>query len=98
MARRPSRTLADSKTALQEGAQSRGWPLPEYRVTGEEGPDHEKLFTVECWLCGERRGMAQGHSKKIAEQRAAADALQWLAEQEAPAPAGDRGDGHEAAP
>ncbi len=98
MARRPTRTLADSKTALQEAAQSRGWPLPEYRVTGEEGPDHEKLFTVECWLSGERRGVAQGHSKKIAEQRAAADTLQWLAGLEAAAPATGRAEEREAAP
>lgn len=78
---RPSHA-ADSKTALQEAAQSRGWPLPEYRLVAEEGPDHEKLFTVECWVRGERFGAAQGPSKKVAEQRAASEALAHL-----PAPA-----------
>ncbi len=68
-------SISDSKTALQEAAQSRGWALPEYRLVAQEGPDHEKVFTVECWVRGERLGAAQGPSKKVAEQRAAAAAL-----------------------
>src|SRR5262249_14143429 len=83
---RPSRAIADSKTALQETAQSRGWPLPEYRVVAEEGPDHQKVFTVECWLRGERVGVAAGASKKIAEQRAAAAALEQVGTTEGAAP------------
>jgi ribonuclease-3 len=66
---------ADAKTALQERAQARGWPLPEYRLILEEGPDHQKVFTIECWLQGRRAGTGVGESKKIAEQRAAAAAL-----------------------
>jgi ribonuclease-3 len=69
----------DSKTRLQELAQGRGWPLPEYRLTGETGPDHNKVFTVECWLSGTPAGRGEGPSKKVAEQRAAADALAGLA-------------------
>ena len=65
----------DAKTALQERAQARGWALPEYRLVGEVGPDHQKSFEVECWLCGGRAGTGVGESKKVAEQRAAAAAL-----------------------
>ncbi|HEY8020483.1 MAG TPA: ribonuclease III [Thermoanaerobaculia bacterium] len=68
----------DSKTRLQELAQARGWSLPEYRLIAEAGPDHNKTFTVECWLAGAAAGRGEGPSKKIAEQRAAADALAGL--------------------
>ena len=70
----------EAKTDLQELAQGRGWELPEYRLTGESGPDHRKIFTIECWLCGELQGRGEGESKKIAEQRAAAAALERLTE------------------
>ncbi len=72
----------DSKTRLQELAQGRGLPLPEYRLTGETGPDHSKLFTVECWLDGAAAGCGEGPSKKVAEQRAAAAALSSLPKEE----------------
>jgi ribonuclease-3 len=65
----------DAKTRLQEVAQGRGWALPEYRLAAETGPDHSKVFAVECWLQAEKVGEGEGPSKKIAEQRAAADAL-----------------------
>lgn len=71
---------AEAKTDLQELAQGRGWELPEYRLTGAAGPDHRKIFTIECWLCGELQGTGEGESKKIAEQRAAAAALARLGE------------------
>jgi len=73
---------ADAKTALQEAAQARGWPLPEYRLVAESGPDHQKVFTVECWLHGEARGVAQGETKKLAEQRAALAAYARLESEE----------------
>ena len=69
---------ADAKTRLQEHAQALGWELPEYRLVDESGPDHEKVFTVECWLHGEAAGRGEGPSKKRAEQKAAADALARL--------------------
>ena len=76
--RAPTAVDRDAKTRLQEVAQGRGWPLPEYRLVAEAGPDHSKTFTVECWLQGERAGAGEGPSKKIAEQRAAAAALSRL--------------------
>lgn len=69
---------ADAKTQLQELAQGRGWQLPEYRHIGASGPDHSKVFTVECWLSGRLAGSGEGSSKKLAEQRAAADTLASL--------------------
>ncbi|HYO14420.1 MAG TPA: ribonuclease III [Thermoanaerobaculia bacterium] len=74
--------VTDAKTQLQEVAQALGWELPEYRLAGSSGPDHSTTFTVECWLTGELAGRGEGPSKKLAEQRAAADALSRLPEQE----------------
>jgi ribonuclease III len=70
----------DAKTQLQEVSQALGWELPEYRLAGSSGPDHNKVFVVECWLAGQLGGRGEGPSKKIAEQRAAADALAKLPE------------------
>jgi ribonuclease III len=74
--------VTDAKTQLQEVAQALGWELPEYRLVASSGPDHSKTFNVECWLAGELAGQGEGPSKKLAEQRAAADALSRLPEQE----------------
>jgi dsRNA-specific ribonuclease len=71
---------ADAKTRLQEIAQARGGALPEYRLTGATGPDHSRLYRVECWLDGQLVGEGEGSSKKQAEQRAAAGALIHLQE------------------
>lgn len=76
--RRPS-FAADAKTQLQELVQAWGGELPSYRLTGATGPDHDKTFVVECWLGDEAAGRGEGPSKKIAEQRAAAQALEYLA-------------------
>jgi ribonuclease-3 len=65
----------DAKTQLQEIAQALGWDLPEYRLVDSSGPDHSKVFVVECWLNGECAGRGDGSSKKLAEQRSAAEAL-----------------------
>ncbi len=74
-----SRVLeADAKTRLQEEVQSRGWELPDYRLVAETGPDHDKRFTVECRVREKAAGRGEGRSKKVAEQRAAAEALEAL--------------------
>lgn len=79
---RTQQRVTDAKTQLQEVAQALGWDLPEYRLVGAEGPDHNKVFTVECWLNGELAGRGEGPSKKMAEQHAAADALSRLPDEE----------------
>ena len=70
----------DYKSALQERLQALGHPLPEYRVSGEAGPDHRKTFSVEVVVSGEVLGAATGKAKKEAEQEAARLALERLAE------------------
>ena len=69
----------DYKSALQERVQALGRPLPEYRIAGEAGPDHRKVFSVEVVVDGEVLGAASGRAKKEAEQEAARLALEKLA-------------------
>jgi ribonuclease-3 len=76
---RRSGAAADAKTRLQELLQARGMPLPAYDLLETAGPDHAKRFTVECRVGGEAYGRGDGRSKKIAEQAAAASALEALA-------------------
>jgi len=68
----------DYKSALQEYLQSHDLPLPEYRVAGTLGPDHNKLFQVEVVVKGEAIADATGPSKKEAEQEAARRAIEKL--------------------
>ncbi|MGZ5494687.1 MAG: ribonuclease III [Thermoanaerobaculia bacterium] len=64
----------DYKTALQELAQGKGLPLPEYSVVDEVGPDHDKRFIVEVKV-GSLSTRGEGSSKKEAQQQAAKIAL-----------------------
>jgi ribonuclease III len=68
----------DYKSALQELVQAGSRPLPEYRLVGTLGPDHQKLFEVEVVVAGESLARATGPSKKEAEQEAARLALNRL--------------------
>ena len=68
----------DYKTALQELVQRESGQVLKYRLTGEEGPDHDKRFFVEVDLNGEVAGRGKGHSKKEAEQMAAKAAIAKL--------------------
>jgi ribonuclease III len=72
----------DYKSALQELLQARDLPLPEYRLVGTVGPDHQKRFQVEVVVNGESLGQAVGASKKDAEQAAARAGLQKLGKSE----------------
>ena len=69
----------DYKSALQERLQALGRPLPEYRLSGEAGPDHRKQFSIDVVVSGEVLGSATGKAKKEAEQEAARLALAKLA-------------------
>jgi ribonuclease-3 len=68
----------DYKSALQERVQALGRPLPEYRIAGETGPDHRKIFEIEVVVGGEVLGAASGKAKKEAEQEAARLAIARL--------------------
>jgi ribonuclease-3 len=69
---------SDRKSALQEFLQGRAQPPAEYRLAGESGPDHQKMFQVEVWVGGECLANGLGSTKKEAEQRAASSALRRL--------------------
>ncbi|MFQ5606549.1 MAG: ribonuclease III [Candidatus Zixiibacteriota bacterium] len=66
------------KGRLLELLQSEGVGSPAYEVVDEEGPDHRKIFQVVIKFKGERLGMGQGMTKKVAEQMAAMQALERL--------------------
>mgnify|MGYP004479105471 FL=1 len=68
----------DYKTALQELIQRESGQSLKYRLTGSEGPDHDKRFFVEVDLNGQPVGAGKGHSKKEAEQMAAKAAIAKL--------------------
>jgi ribonuclease-3 len=68
----------DAKTALQEWAQSRGLPLPDYRVVDSSGPAHAPSFEVEVALPGFPAVRAAGGSKRAAERSAAEQLLARL--------------------
>lgn len=68
----------DSKSALQEYLQARGDSPAQYELAGQGGPDHRKTFEVALVLRGERLAQASGNTKKEAEQKAAAIALDRL--------------------
>ncbi len=66
------------KSLLLEMAQARSWPQPRYDVIHEEGPDHDKTFTVQVTINDRRLGTGTAGSKKQAEQIAAGEALAAL--------------------
>ncbi len=61
----------DPKTRLQEWAQARALPLPDYRVVSETGPAHEPEFTIEVSVAGHAPAGAKAGTKRRAEQEAA---------------------------
>jgi ribonuclease-3 len=80
--------ITDYKSALQEKLQAEGRPQPLYVLVKESGPEHQKTFTIEARLVassGELQfsARAQGHTKKNAEQDAARQVLDYLAQQQA---------------
>ena len=58
--------------------QENGTQPVEYALIGEEGPDHNKNFTVEARVNGKVMGQGSGHTKKAAEQAAAYQAIRVM--------------------
>jgi ribonuclease-3 len=77
-ARQPEYFGRDHKSRLQERLQALGRPLPSYRIAGEVGPDHRKLFHVEVLVGDEVLAQGAGRTKKEAEQDGARSALTTL--------------------
>jgi ribonuclease-3 len=72
---KPLRPLRDPKTMLQEWAQARGLPTPDYRELARTGPHHDPEFRVAVVLPDRTPAEGMGSSKRAAEQAAAAAML-----------------------
>lgn len=70
----------DPKSRLQEIAQSVDGATPHYKVISEEGPDHEKIFTIGVFVDNTLKGQGTGPSKQAAQQQAAEAALKAYAD------------------
>lgn len=71
----------EAKTALQEWAQARGLPLPNYALIERSGPDHRPHFAVSVTIQGYPPAQGSGASKQAAEKAAASLLLQILQDQ-----------------
>ena len=69
------RLWQDSKSRFQEIVQEKESVTPTYQLVGQNGPDHDKSFTVGAFIGRERVALGEGRSKQEAEQQAAENAL-----------------------
>lgn len=67
----PANAQKDAKTELQEYLQARRKPLPTYTTVDIAGPPHQRTFRVACALPEETPAVAEGDSRRRAEQSAA---------------------------
>lgn len=75
---KPGAPLGDAKSQLQEWLAAQHQGVPDYSLIVEEGPAHDRRFTVAVNLEGERIATGEGRSKKAAQQAAAKAALERL--------------------
>lgn len=68
----------DAKTSLQEWAQARGMPAPDYVEVSRDGPPHAPVFTIEVRLASGAAAQATAGAKRAAEQLAAKALLSQL--------------------
>ena len=71
----------DPKSHLQEVSQRIDSATPVYKVTSEEGPDHDKTFTLAVYVGSKLMGKGVGPSKQFAQQEAARAALEKYSRQ-----------------
>ncbi|MFA4966905.1 MAG: ribonuclease III [Candidatus Margulisiibacteriota bacterium] len=74
--------ISDYKSTLQEYVQKQKWDLPQYRVIGESGPRHKRVFEIGVKIKGKIMGRGKGANKKEGEQKAAEEALKLLKREE----------------
>ena len=65
----------DAKSRFQELAQEHASVTPTYETISQEGPDHDRVFTVGVFLRREKVADGKGRSKQEAEQEAAKQAI-----------------------
>lgn len=70
------KAFKDPKSMLQEKVQAKKQGSPFYKVLGETGPAHAKIFKVGVFIDGKKLGEGMGKSKQIAEETAAKAALE----------------------
>ena len=68
-------TWRDPKSYVQELAQKVDGMTPVYRTLKEDGPDHDKTFTVGLYVGDELKGTGTGHSKQEAQTEAAREGV-----------------------
>lgn len=64
-------TIVDPKTRLQEYSLKLFKKLPNYKLEGLKGPNHNPTFKISVEITGSRKTLGQGNSKQNAEQNAA---------------------------
>jgi ribonuclease-3 len=84
-----SGAIGDHKSALQEYLQATGAGQPQYVLTAQSGPDHQKRFQIEVRVDDHQGGatalaQAEGATKKQAQQEAARIAFERLLAQKTP--------------
>lgn len=72
----------DSKTMLQELIQNKYKQSLHYVLLSEDGPDHNKIFTVQAYMDDTPLLTGKGRTKKAAEQNAAYQSLLKFAQDE----------------
>ncbi len=65
----------DPKSYLQEISQAKDGFTPIYKVLKEDGPDHDKNFTLGVFVGDKKMGEGEGPSKQTAQQEAAREAI-----------------------
>ena len=70
-----SAPLADAKTELQQLVEKDGSSVLTYTVVERDGPEHDRRYTVACYVNSNEVGRAEAHTIKDAEMAAAACAL-----------------------
>jgi len=71
-----NRLWQDAKSRFQELAQEQVGSTPTYETVSQDGPDHDRVFTVGVFLKKEKVAEGQGRSKQEAEQQAAEQAIE----------------------
>ncbi len=68
------RLWQDAKSRFQELSQDKVSITPTYETISQDGPDHDRVFTVGVYLRQEKIAEGKGRSKQEAEQQAASAA------------------------